>query len=151
MILPMPDTPQNYSNHVRRDVPFLLAILVLAANLFITTVNAIQADRIRFVPQTILWVLVAFALLVIGMKARTNALKAQDRVIRLEERLRYAALLPAPLLAQADALTLRQIVALRFASNAELPALLGRTLSEQLTPKKIKQSITTWRPDHDRV
>ncbi len=150
-MLSMAETPQNYSNHVRRDIPFILALVILVVNFGITGWNAVQTDRIQFVPQTVLWVAVAFALVIIGMKARTNALKAQDRVIRLEERLRYAAQLPAPLLGQAEALTLRQIVALRFASDAELPALLSRTLAEQLTSKQIKQAITTWRPDHDRV
>ncbi len=147
----MPETPQTYNNHARRDLPFMLAMLVLAVNFCVTTWNAIQTDRIQFVPQTLLWVAVALALLVIGLKARANALKAQDRVIRLEERMRMAALLPGPLLARADGLTIKQIVALRFASDAELPGLVERTLSQKLEPKQIKEAIVTWRPDHDRV
>jgi hypothetical protein len=81
--------------------------------------------------------------------ARTSEL--QDRVIRLEERLRYTQLLTPADLARTHALTLHQIVALRFASDAELPALLNRTLSENLAPKQIKQSIQSWRPDHTRI
>ena len=72
-------------------------------------------------------------------------------MIRLEERQRMAALLPAPLLARAGALTERQIVALRFASDAELPTLVDRTLTENLAPKQIKALIATWRPDYYRV
>ena len=77
--------------------------------------------------------------------------RVQDRVIRLEENLRYQRLLPPELLAATQSLTLGQIIALRFASDAELPALVQRTLSENLEPKAIKQSITNWRADNLRV
>ena len=96
-------------------------------------------------------VIVSLALLVLGVNMRIKDLKVQDRVIRLEERLRYAALLPPAKLAESAALTIPQIVALRFASDAELPALVSRAAAEQLTPKQIKQSIVTWRPDNHRV
>jgi hypothetical protein len=82
---------------------------------------------------------------------RSYALKAQDRIIRLEEKLRFTALLPADLLARSQALTVRQIIGLRFASDAELPALVKRALDENLTEKQIKQAITSWRPDYLRV
>jgi hypothetical protein len=93
----------------------------------------------------------AVALFLIAGLARDNPLRLQDRMIRLEENLRYQRLLTPALLAQTQSLTLRQILALRFASDAELPALLQRTLSENLTPKTIKQSITNWRADNLRV
>jgi hypothetical protein len=93
----------------------------------------------------------ALALLLLAVSARTYALRVQDRVIRLEERLRYQRLLPSDLLAASQSLTLRQIIALRFASDAELPALVQRTLRANLEPKAIKQAITNWRADDLRV
>lgn len=149
---PMPETtPQTFQNHTRFDIPYMIAIIVLAINAVSAIRTAMQPDHAQAIPPNILHVLVAFALVVIAFRARTNALKAQDRTIRLEERLRYPALLPAPLLARAESLTVPQIVALRFASDTELPGLVERTLTEQLVPKQIKQSITAWRPDHCRV
>ena len=102
-------------------------------------------------PHHIWLVVVSLALVVLATKCRINDLKGQDRVIRLEERLRYAALLPPAQASAAANLSVRQIVALRFASDAELPALVTRTLAENLEPKQIKQSIVNWRADNQRV
>jgi hypothetical protein len=147
----MPEPVQTYKNHARRDIPYMAAMLILVTNFVTVTVTAIRFDVGRFAWITLLWIGVAFATVVIGLKARTNPLKAQDRVIRLEERLRYAATLAPTLVLRAESLTLRQIIALRFASDAELPALIDRTLTENLTSKQIKESITTWRPDTYRI
>ncbi len=147
----MPQAEQNYANHVRRDIPFMIAASILAINLVFVLIRAVRIDIAHFQPWTILEVAVAFALVIIAAKARLNAVKVQTRVIRLEERLRYTAILPPDLAAQFTTLTIPQIVALRFASDAELPALLQRTLTESLDPKQIKQAIATWRPDHFRV
>jgi hypothetical protein len=96
-------------------------------------------------------VVMALALFVLTGLARGNALRVQDRVIRLEENLRYQRLLTPELLAASQSLTIRQIIALRFASDAELPTLVQRALSENLPPKVIKQAITNWRADDLRV
>jgi hypothetical protein len=97
-----------------------------------------------------MWWLVVLAggLVLLNTKQRIYALRVQDRVIRLEERLRIAALMP---LVDTRALTTRQLIALRFASDAELPALVFRTLDENLDGKAIKASITDWRADLERI
>ena len=84
--------------------------------------------------------------------ARSFPIKAQDRVIRLEERLRMARLLPDDLRGRADELSARQLIALRFASDAELPELVRWVLTDNVTDiKVIKQRIRSWRPDTHRV
>jgi hypothetical protein len=96
-------------------------------------------------------VLLALAALGAIFKIRLNALKVQDRVIRLEERLRLATILPEPLRSHIPELTESQLIGLRFASDAEIPALVQRVLTEKLSCDEIKKSIKTWRPDDFRV
>src|SRR5229473_8204273 len=97
-------------------------------------------------------VILAAALLVLAFEARLFALAVQDRVIRLEERLRYERVLPADLQARCGDLSIHQIVALRFASDAELPALTRRVLDEKLQKRKaIKRLVKNWRPDYQRA
>jgi Family of unknown function (DUF6526) len=99
-----------------------------------------------------LWgVIVSAALVILALKSRINDLRVQDRIIRLEENLRLASLLPPADLAHIQELDIRQIIALRFASDAELPALVHKTLTQGLEPKAIKQNITHWRADNHRV
>ncbi len=144
-------TTQSYSNHARFDPSFHFFVLpVLLLNLIFSVYVTIH----RFPEHRALfhwWIVMSIALIILAGRVRGYALKAQDRVIRLEERQRLATLLPPPELASSHALTEAQLIALRFASDAELPALVRRTLAENLTPKQIKQSITNWRPDHFRV
>lgn len=146
---------QNLSNHARFDPPFHF----FAAPVFLANLIAVITFTVRHAMHHgthdlgfHLWLVVlSIALVVLTTNTRVKDLKVQDRVIRLEERLRFAALLPPAEHAAASALTLRQIIALRFASDSELPALVRRTLSENLTPKQIKAAINQWRPDHHRV
>ncbi len=94
----------------------------------------------------------AFALLGNYWYTRSFPLKAQDRVIRLEEQLRLTRLLPEGLRGRIDDLSARQLIALRFASDGEVTELVQWILSENVTdPKLIKQRIRTWRPDFHRV
>jgi hypothetical protein len=96
-------------------------------------------------------VIMALALLLLAGVARSSALRAQDRVIRLEETLRYQRLLGPEELVLAQRLSLKQVIALRFASDAELPGLVRRAMAEGMTPKAIKEAIVQWKPDLYRV
>jgi uncharacterized protein DUF6526 len=140
--------PQNYKNHVRFDPPyhfFILPVFVIAV--FVSIWNLIQNFGLAALWGLIVAVALAFAVL----KIRLNALKVQDRVIRLEERLRLSTLLPGPLRARIGELTESQLVALRFASDAEVPGLVEKTLAGNLKNADIKKMIVTWRADYFRV
>ena len=145
----MPKTKlQTYSTHTRLDPLFHY---ILSPVLFITLIAAI-AHLVRHPNFWSAWfVVLALAWIVMAVKLRTYALKVQDRVIRLEERLRLVLVLPEPLSARIGELSERQLIGLRFASDAELPSLVERTLRENLSAKQIKQAIQNWRPDHFRV
>jgi Family of unknown function (DUF6526) len=140
--------PQSLSNHARFDPPFHFFVLPVFA---ITVIVAI-VDAFRYPGWSTAWLVVfAFAATTAVLKARAYALKVQDRVIRLEERLRMAILLDKPLRARMTELSESQLIGLRFASDAELPALTARALSEKLSRKDIKKAVTQWRPDYWRV
>jgi hypothetical protein len=146
----MPE-PQTYKNHVRLDPVwhFFLAPMFLL-NLIVSIVVTIRqwGDHSGL---HVWWIVMsAVAVTALG-KARVHSLTAQDRVIRLEERLRYARLLSPEEAARAEALNVRQVIALRFASDAEMPDMVRRALAENLTPKQIKESVQQWRPDTLRV
>jgi len=107
--------------------------------------------RARFNIQSVLILTLAVAFLVTIFKIRLYSLKVQDRVIRLEEQLRLTRLLDEPLRSLIPELTVGQLCGLRFASEAELPALAAPALNEKLSRADIKKAITTWRPDNWRV
>jgi hypothetical protein len=143
-------TEQNLQNH-GKVVPIFhfFAIPVFVIN-FGWSLYRLWHLGISF--AGILGVILAAALVVLVFEARLFALAVQDRVIRLEERLRYAQVLPADLHARTCDLTIDQIVALRFASDAELPSLARKVLDEKLTDRKaIKQLVKNWRPDYQRA
>jgi len=144
-------TPQNLKNHTRWEPLFHFFVLPMLLLNFIFSIWA----TIRHWPAHghlhLWWILMSIVLFVMAGNARGGAIKVQDRVIRLEERLRLAALLPATDRPHIEELTIKQLIALRFASDAELPALVHKTLTQNLEPKAIKESITNWRADYDRV
>ncbi len=142
---------QSLKNHTRFDPMFHFFVLpMLLLNLIFAIYATIHAWP-GFIHTHLWWI--AMSIVFIGMAgiSRTSALRAQDRLIRLEEQLRLADLLAEEDLDLVDRVTLRQYVALRFASDAEVSGLAARAVAEGMTPKQIKEAIVTWRPDHDRV
>jgi uncharacterized protein DUF6526 len=140
--------PQTFANHKRWDPLFHFFALPVFLLLAI-------AGMVHFIWRpglhSALLFVVAVALAVVVVKVRNYALRVQDRVIRLEERLRLASLLPEALRSRIPELTERQLIGLRFASDAELPKLAERALSEKLSQADIKKAIQNWRPDYWRV
>jgi hypothetical protein len=143
-------TEQSFESHARWLPPFHFFVLpVLLINIGFQIYWCVRA---WFSVSGMLSALVAVALFVGIGTARGMALKVQDRVIRLEERLRFERVLPADMHARIGEFTIDQIVALRFASNAELPDLARKVLDEKMVDRKeIKKMIKTWRPDFARA
>ena len=143
-------TEQNFANHTKFVPAYhFFAVPVFVAN-FVWSLFRLRTLGFSF--AGVFGVLVAAALVVLVFVARLFALAVQDRVVRLEEQLRYARLLPADLLARTAELTMGQVIALRFASDAELPALARKVLDEKLAERKaIKQLIKNWKPDYLRA
>jgi Family of unknown function (DUF6526) len=141
-------TPQSYSTHTRYDPAFHFVIVpILFVTLIVGIIHALHQPNFFN-----LWLVVFFfAVLLAAFQMRMYSAKVQDRVIRLEERLRLAELVDASLRPQLSRLSERQLIALRFASDEEAPALVNRTLAENLAPKDIKKAIRNWRPDYWRV
>ena len=140
--------PQSFANHTRLDPPFHFFVLpVFAITVIIAIVHLVMHPSLHAACMVVFSIAAATAV----VKIRTYALKVQDRIIRLEERLRLAILVDKPLRARIVELTESQLVGLRFASDVELPALAARALSENLSRADIKKAITQWRPDYWRV
>jgi len=141
---------QNFANHTRRVPPFhFFVVPVFIINFFWSLYRLWQ---LGFSFAGIFGVLLAAALVILPLSARMFALAVQDRVIRLEERLRYERMLPADLQARSGEFTIGQIVSLRFACDAELPGLARKVLDEKLTERKaIKQLVKNWKPDYLRA
>lgn len=148
-------TPQTYANHRRLDPLFhLFVVPVFVLGLVLSLVHFFYHFResdFRDNFHSFLLIVLALAFLTLAFKARLYALKVQDRVIRLEERLRLMQLLPDPLRARIPELTEGQLIGLRFASDAEIPGLTQRALNEKLKRNDIKKAIQNWRPDTWRV
>jgi hypothetical protein len=147
--------PQSFAHHTRFDPLFHFFLLpVFALGLVMSLVHFFahlgEGDfRDHF--HSVMIILLAVALLLWLFKTRLYALRVQDRIIRLEERLRLMQLLPDRLRGRIPELTESQLCGLRFASDAELSALAERALNEKLSRKDIKRSIQHWRPDYWRV
>jgi len=145
----MPDKQQNLGNH-RRFYPLYHFVLqpLLLVNVMVETLR-LNKYQTRYH----LWlVILALGLLLLSTVTRVMVLRVQNRIIRLEERLRLARLMPDTDRASIDKLPLRQLIALRFASDEEAPELARRCIAGELSePAEIKKSVRNWRPDFLRV
>jgi hypothetical protein len=140
---------QSFQRHTRWVPPFHFVVLpILLVNLIWSLWQVFKA----FSWPTVLAALVAFALFGIAIYARNFALSVQDRVIRLEMRLRLERLLSPDLHGRIPGLTVEQLVGLRFAGDDELPALVREVLEKNITARKeIKRRIRNWQADHQRA
>jgi hypothetical protein len=140
--------PQSFENHVRQVPVFAAGNLVLMVSLVGRLIDL--RHGISF--GSVMDVLIPAALIALFVTVRNSAKTVQDRLIRLEMRLRLAELLPADLLPRIPEFTVDQLVSLRFASDTELPALARRVLDEKLNDRKtIKRLVKDWQADYLRA
>jgi hypothetical protein len=143
--------PQTYKNHGRMEPVFhYFTVPVLLLNI-VASITWFVRHHAQHHYMAAWYIVVSVALFMLAGITREYALKAQNRVIRLEEKLRLASLVSPSELVELDSLTMKQYIALRFASNPELPELARRAIRETLSAKQIKQAIVVWRADHDRI
>ena len=139
---------QNLSNHTMLDPKFHYFLVPVSAVNFFYSLRLLYKNPGSMSAWTCL---MAFLLVVLIFTVRIYSLRVQDRLIRLEERLRMQSLLSAGVMRRTAELTEKQYVALRFASDEELPALVETTLTNKLKPADIKKAVKNWRPDNFRV
>ena len=139
---------QNYSNHTRFVPSFHILTLGAIGFVFVVAVqNLLRGDNItRVYPWA--FVCLTASIISIALYSRSFALKAQDRAIRAEENLRYFILAGKRM---SQALSMRQVIALRFASDEEFVELCEKAIRENLSQREIKKSIKNWRPDYHRA
>ena len=145
----MTETTQSYANH-RRVFPLyhLFALPVLLAHVVVTLVGAVREPT----AWTLWMVVVALGIAAAAVANRASTLIVQNRVIGLEMRLRLATVLPVELCQRIPELDLKQLVGLRYAGDAELPALVERCLRGELpTADAVKRAVRQWRPDYVRA
>ncbi|MBW3112698.1 hypothetical protein KYJ26_12705 [Bacillus sp. MCCB 382] len=139
---------QNYENHSKVDPVFHVGIALSALITLILTITFFVKNVGDETLLSFLVLVAVITIILVGVRLRTYALQVQDRVIRAEENFRYYRLTGNELDSN---LSLKQIIALRFAPNEEFPALVERTLTENLSPNDIKKAVQNWRADHHRV
>jgi hypothetical protein len=142
---------QNFKNHVRYYIPhhfifYPVVLLLMVLCIYFST---------KYEDQQPIWIVLSVILFLIGwlsyMLRQHYALMNQDRIVRSELRLRYYLLTKKRLELLEHKLSLKQLLALRFASDEELPELVEEAVDTNLSPKEIKQSIKNWNPDYMRV
>ena len=146
----MTTTPQSFQNHAMYQPSW--HYWAVPAALIYFSYCAVALARGGIVAHEVFDLIGAIALNAGIWSARIMVLSVQDRLIRLEMRLRLREVLPAPLAARIPELTKGQLVGLRFASDAELPALVERVLRGELVrAKDVKAAVKDWQPDHLRA
>jgi hypothetical protein len=142
------EKPQTFENHTRKVPVFVIGNVVLMVNLVGRLVNL----RHGISYGSVMNVLVGAALIALFVFGRNSTLAVQNRLIRLEMRLRLAGVLPADLRPRIPEFTLSQLISLRFAGDAELPALARKVLDEKLDDRKaIKRLVKDWQADYLRA
>lgn len=142
------EKPQNFANHTRQVPIFGIGMLVLTVNL----VGRLYNLRYSISYGSVMNALVGAALIALFVTARQSVVTVQDRLIRLEMRLRLVRVLPPDLQPRIPEFTVAQLVSLRFASDAELPGLARKVLDEKLNDRKgIKQLVKDWQADYLRA
>ena len=141
---------QNFENHVRLVPAFHFFVLpVLALNAVWSIARVVRGG---FSFDGVVWILASFAILLAALLGRVFALSVQNRVIRLEERVRMDRLLPADLQPRIGEFSCGQLIALRFASDLELPELARKVLTDKIQDSKvIKKMVKNWRADYLRA
>lgn len=139
---------QNYRNHAHRPMASALAFMLTLVALGVFVAARRRGDASLL--MTGLFAL-AGALVAQAYINRAYFVRLQDRIIRLEMGVRGASLLTTEQQRLLRGLGIKQVVALRFASDAELPALVDRTARENLKPADIKKAVTAWVPDFHRT
>lgn len=140
--------PQSFNSHARFDPPYHFFLTIVSiASIIVAVIYAVHHPSF----DSVWLVVVALAALIAVFLMRSYPLKVQDRVIRLEERLRLQALAPAEWHTQIYRLTEDQLIALRFAADDEVVELAKQALEHNLSRKQIKERIKSWRPDTWRV
>ena len=143
-------TEQNFANHVKWVPAFHFFVVPVLLLNFGWSVSRLIHNW--FTWDSLINMLTALAVLLLAFLARLFALRVQDRVVRMEERQRMGILLPEDMKLRIAEFTPGQLVALRFAGDAELPALARKVLNDKLTDTKaIKQMVQSWRADHLRA
>jgi hypothetical protein len=139
---------QNYKNHARF---FPLYHFVTFPIILANAIYALMQLRRGLTLPSVMFAGTAVALVLLTFIARYFALRVQDRVIRLEMRLRLKEILPASMHADINRLSISQMVGLRFAGDAEMPALVATALKDNLKGNDIKKLVTDWQADYDRA
>lgn len=142
---------QNYQNHAKYYISHHLIFYPIVLAGFIYSIMCIS----KYPEHSREWVVLSALFFLVGwlsfMLRQHYALGNQDRIIRAEMRLRYYILTQKNFHSLEQQLSFRQLAALRFASDEELPDLLQRVIRENLSPSAIKKMIKHWEPDHMRV
>ncbi|RXK46574.1 DUF6526 family protein [Aquirufa rosea] len=138
---------QDYENHIRYYRLHHFIIIPLSFFLFLWTIELTLENPV----DNWLYMLVGILFILISFVTRIYANKNQDRIIRLEMRLRFYQLTQVPFTEKENLLSINQIVALRFASDAELLPLIDQAINKNLSPKEIKRTIRDWQGDFMRV